>query len=284
MAATLSIRLFVCALALLVPAASLGQPAPRLFQDGAPAAQAVVARNGMVASQEKRATHIGVEMLKKGGNAVDAAVAVGFAMAVTYPRAGNIGGGGFMVIHRAKADPVAIDYRETAPKAINRNSFLDASGNADPAKSLDSALAVGVPGTVAGLALAHEKFGSGKLSLAELIAPAVALARDGIPVDDDTAASLPSVQTRLARWSGSKKIFFKPDGTLLGPGDRLVQTDLAATLEAIADNGPRAFYEGATAQKLVAALQAEGGVMTLGRPEELPRHPAYAVARQLSRL
>jgi gamma-glutamyltranspeptidase/glutathione hydrolase len=226
-------------------------------------AQAVIARNGMVASQESRATRIGVEILQKGGNAVDAAVAVGFAMAVTYPRAGNIGGGGFMVIHRANADPVAIDYRETAPQGINRDSFLDANGNADPAKSLDSALGVGVPGTVAGLALAQEKFGSGKLSLADLIAPAIALARDGIPVEDDTLASLPGVGAKLARWPGSKKIFFKPDGALLGAGDRLVQTDLAATLEAIAQGGPRAFYEGATAEKLVAALQAAGGVMTL---------------------
>ena len=123
--------------------------------------------------------------------------------------------------------------------------------------------AVGVPGTVAGLALAHEKFGSGKLGLAELIAPAVALARDGVPVEDDTAASLPSARARLARWPASMKIFFKPDGALLGPGDRLVQTDLAATLEAIARNGPRAFYEGGTAEKLVAALRAAGGVMTL---------------------
>src|SRR6476661_8263332 len=145
-------------------------------------AQTVVARNGMVVAQEERAARIGIEFLDRGGNAVDAAVAVGFAMAVTYPRAGNIGGGGFMVIHRVKAEPVAIDYRETAPQAINRDSFLDAAGNADPAKSLDSALAVGVPGTVAGLTLAHEKFGSGKLSLADLIAPAIALARDGLPV------------------------------------------------------------------------------------------------------
>jgi len=256
------IRLLVGAFVVFTPVAGTGQPAPHLFRDIAPA-QAVFARNGMVASQEARATGIGVEVLKKGGNAVDAAVAVGFAMAVTYPRAGNIGGGGFMVIHRAKGEPVAIDYRETAPRGINRDSFLDAEGNADPAKSLESALAVGVPGTVAGLALAHEKFGSGKLSLAELIAPAVALARDGVPVEDDTAASLPSVRGRLARWPASMKIFFKPDGTLLGAGDRLVQTDLAATLEAIARNGPRAFYEGGTAGKLVAALRAAGGVMTL---------------------
>src|SRR5215217_8457981 len=109
----------------------------------------VTARNGMVVAQEARAAKIGVEVLEKGGNAVDAAVAVGFAMAVTYPRAGNIGGGGFMLIHRAGAEPVAIDYRETAPQAIHRDSFLDPQGNADPAKSLESALAVGVPGTVA---------------------------------------------------------------------------------------------------------------------------------------
>jgi gamma-glutamyltranspeptidase / glutathione hydrolase len=262
MAAKQIIRLLVAAFAVFAPVAGAGQPAPHLLRDIAPA-QAVLARNGMVASQEARATGIGVEVLKKGGNAVDAAVAVGFAMAVTYPRAGNIGGGGFMVIHRAKGEPVAIDYRETAPRGINRNSFLDAEGNADPAKSLESALAVGVPGTVAGLALAHEKFGSGKLGLAELIAPAVALARDGVPVEDDTAASLPSARARLARWPASMKIFFKPDGALLGTGDRLVQTDLAATLEAIARNGPRAFYEGGTAEKLVAALRAAGGVMTL---------------------
>jgi gamma-glutamyltranspeptidase/glutathione hydrolase len=238
------------------------QPLARSAAEVAPIVP-VVARNGMVASQEARATRIGVEVLKKGGNAVDAAVAVGFAMAVTYPRAGNIGGGGFMVIHRAAAEPVAIDYRETAPKAVNRATFLDANGDADPAKSLDSALAVGVPGTVAGLALAHEKFGSGKLTLAELIAPAIALARDGIPLEDDTAASLPSAQARLARWPASARIFLKANGAGLGPGDTLVQTDLAATLEAIARGGPRAFYQGATAEKLVAALRAEGGVMTL---------------------
>jgi gamma-glutamyltranspeptidase/glutathione hydrolase len=247
-----------CALGAVIVAQSLAaQPAPL-----APAVP-VLALNGMVASQEARATRIGVEVLKKGGNAVDAAVAVGFAMAVTYPRAGNIGGGGFMVIHRVGVEDVAIDYRETAPKAVTRTSFLDANGDADPAKSLESALAVGVPGTVAGLALAHEKFGSGKVSLAELIAPAIAIARDGIPVDGDTAASLPNERARIARWPTSARIFFKPGGAVLGPGDTLVQTDLAATLEAIARDGPRAFYEGATAGKIVAALHAEGGVMTL---------------------
>src|SRR5438477_817502 len=145
---------------------------------------AVTARNGMVVAQEARAAKIGVEFLAKGGNAVDAAVAVGFAMAVTYPRAGNLGGGGYMVIHRAgRAADVAIDYRETAPAATTRDIFLDGNGEADVSKSRDSALSIGVPGTVAGLALAHARFGSGVFSLAQLLAPAIELAREGFPIE-----------------------------------------------------------------------------------------------------
>ncbi len=216
----------------------------------------------MVVAQEATAARIGVDILQKGGNAIDAAVAVGFAMAVTYPRAGNIGGGGFMVIHRAGGEDTAIDYRETAPRAIHAKSFLDAQGNADPQKSRDSALGIGVPGTVAGLALAEQKFGSGRFTLADLIAPAIALARDGIAVTDDTADSLPGDRPRLARWPSTAPIFFKGDGAVLGPGDRLVQTDLAYTLEAIAKDGPQAFYQGAIAAKLAAAVEAAGGVMT----------------------
>src|SRR5271154_4503858 len=160
-------------------------------------AQGVVAHDGMVVAQEARAARIGVDVLQKGGNAVDAAVAVGFALAVTYPRAGNIGGGGFMVIHLAGGADTAIDYRETAPQAINAKSFLDAAGNADPQKSRDSGLAIGVPGTVAGLALAEEKYGSGHFTLADLIAPAMALARDGITLTgDDLADLLPAAQAR----------------------------------------------------------------------------------------
>src|SRR5439155_5255169 len=131
-----------------------------------------------------RAARIGVAVLEQGGNAVDAAVATGFALAVTYPRAGNIGGGGYMVIHlAARRTNIAIDYRETAPAATTRDIFLDERGNADPRKSRDSALAIGVPGTVAGLALAHARFGSGRFTLAQLIAPAIPLAREGIPVE-----------------------------------------------------------------------------------------------------
>ena len=258
---------FICKLASVALAGLLVLPLPGRGEDLSNPeigrAQAVTAAHGMVVAQEALAAQVGVDILQKGGNAVDAAVATGFAMAVTYPRAGNIGGGGFMIIHRASGEDVAIDYREIAPQAISKDSFLDAQGNADPQKSRDSALAIGVPGTVAGLALAESKYGSGKFTLADLIAPAIALARDGIAVADDTADSLPVERPRLARWPSSAQIFLKADGAPLAPGDRLVQPDLAATLQAIANGGPRAFYEGAVAQKLAAAVQAAGGMMTI---------------------
>ena len=149
-------------------------------------AQTATSRNGMVATQEALATRVGVDVLSRGGNAVDAAVAVGFALAVTLPKAGNLGGGGFMVIHLANGNKdVTIDYRESAPSAIRRDSFLNDKGEADPEKSRNSALAIGVPGSVAGLALAHRDYGSGKFSLAELIAPAIALARSRGAVEND---------------------------------------------------------------------------------------------------
>jgi gamma-glutamyltranspeptidase / glutathione hydrolase len=223
----------------------------------------VTARHGMVVAQEARAARIGVEVLQRGGNAVDAAVATGFALAVTYPRAGNIGGGGYMVIHLADRDvQTAIDYRETAPAAIARDSFLDHRGEADPGKSRDSALAIGVPGTVAGFVLAHTRYGSGMFTLADLIAPAIRLAREGFSIEDDTADSLPRAQSRLERWPASTRIFFGADGRPLRPGATLLQGDLAETLEAIARHGVVAFYEGTTAHKIAAAVQAAGGVMT----------------------
>src|SRR5262249_28184985 len=209
---------------------------------------APIGQGGMVVAQEALAARVGADISQKGGNAIDAAVAVGFALAVTFPRAGNIGGGGFMVIHLADGSDTTIDYRETAPARIDARSFLDEAGNADPGKSRDSALAIGVPGTVARLALAEQKYGSGKFTRSELIAPAIAMARDGIAVTDDAADSLPSVGARLSRWAASAKIFFKIDGSALGPGDRLVQSDLADSLETIARAGPRAFYEGPVAE------------------------------------
>jgi gamma-glutamyltranspeptidase / glutathione hydrolase len=223
----------------------------------------VIGQNGMVVAQESRAARVGIDILQKGGNAVDAAVATGFALAVTYPRAGNLGGGGYMVIHLARENlDTTIDYRETAPAAITRDIFLDEKGDADPAKSRDSALAVGVPGSLAGLALAHAKYGSGRFTLADLIAPAIALAREGIPIEDDVADSLPRARARLARWPSTAKIFCRADGELLASCDTLLQSDLANTLAAIAREGPRAFYQGAIGEKIAAAVRGAGGVMT----------------------
>ena len=238
----------------------------------AESAQTAQGRNGMVVAQEARAAQIGVDILKRGGNAVDAAVATGFALAVTYPRAGNIGGGGFMVIHLANGNRnIAIDYRETAPALTTRDVFLDDRGEADPSKSRDGGLAIGVPGTVAGLAMAHEKYGSGTLTLADLIAPSIALARDGIPVDGDVADTLSSARNLFARWPSSAKIFLKSDGATLAPGDVLLQSDLAATLETIGREGPRAFYDGPIADKIAAAVHEGGGRMT---PNDLREYRA----------
>jgi len=224
---------------------------------------AIVAEHGLVVAQEKISARIGADILKRGGNAVDAAVATGFAMAVTYPRAGNIGGGGFMLIHlAASGEDIAIDYRETAPNATTPTIFLGTDGKPDPAKSRDSALGIGVPGTVAGLALALEKYGSGKFTLAELLQPAIALARDGFVITDDVADTLPQWYRRLARWPSAVKIFSRPDGNSLREGDRLVQTDLATTLTAIAEQGPRGFYEGPVADQLVKSIADAGGIMT----------------------
>ena len=219
-------------------------------------AQTVVARNGLVVAQEERAARIGIEFLDRGGNAV------GFAMAVTYPRAGNIGGGGFMVVHLARDNrDLAIDYRETAPAKASEAMFLDTQGNADPEKSRDSALSVGVPGTVAGLALAHAKYGSGKFTLAELIAPAIDLAEKGFQVEDDLADSLPQARERLKRWPATTAIFFNGDQPMR-EGERLIQLDLADTLRAIAKDGPGAFYRGRTAAQIADAVVKAGGIMS----------------------
>ncbi|NGX96986.1 MAG: gamma-glutamyltransferase [Candidatus Afipia apatlaquensis] len=246
--------------------------APTVAQDSrhgyytAPALEAVrpvAAKNGMVVAQEKIAAQIGRDVLARGGNAVDAAVATGFAMAVTYPRAGNIGGGGFMMIHLASSnEDVAIDYRESAPAAATRDMFLGDDGKPDIKKSRDQALGIGVPGTVAGLALALEKYGSGKFKLADLVAPAIALARDGFVIADDTADTLPDWHRRMARWPSSTKIFSRPNGTSLQPGDRLTQSDLAITLEAISAQGASGFYDGPVAEKLATGIQAAGGIIT----------------------
>ena len=254
---------------LVASAACLGALAPAKAAD-APAilgmgarSLPVVARHGMVVAQEATAARIGLDVLKHGGNAVDAAVATALALAVTLPRAGNLGGGGFMLVHLAEGDRnVAIDYRERAPAATTCCVFLDAAGNADPRLSRDTGLAVGVPGTPAGLALALSRYGSGRFTMSDLAAPAIALARKGIVVDEDLADSLPKAP-RLKHWASSVAIFLHPDGSPLARGETLVQADLARTLESYGREGPKGFYEGQVADRLVAAVRSAGGTMTL---------------------
>jgi gamma-glutamyltranspeptidase/glutathione hydrolase len=249
---------------LVVPASTNAQQSRDVYTP-APSGtlKPIAATHGMVVAQEKISAKVGADVMAHGGNAIDAAVASGFAMAVTYPRAGNIGGGGFMVIHTAAGEDITIDYRETAPAKATRDMFLGNDGKPDIAKSRDSALGIGVPGTVAGLALALEKYGSGKFTWSDLLQPAIALARDGFVVADDIAATLPDLQRRTARWPSSVKIFSRSDGTALQPGDTLTQSDLAATLTAIAAQGPRGFYEGPVAQKLVDGINKAGGIFAI---------------------
>jgi gamma-glutamyltranspeptidase/glutathione hydrolase len=226
--------------------------------------RAITAEHGLVVAQERLAAQVGADILRQGGNAVDAAVATGFALAVTYPRAGNIGGGGFMVIHSAgRNEDAAIDYRETGPAAITRDIFLGPDGKPDSDKSRNSALGIGVPGTVAGLALALAKYGSGRFTLAQILTPAIELARDGFVVADDMADTLSDMYRRMGRWPNSAKAFSRSDGTPLQEGDRLIQSDLAATLSAIAEQGPRGFYEGPVAERLAKAVHDGGGIMTV---------------------
>ncbi len=245
---------------LLVPVPALADPAISQFATARP----VVAMHAMVVSQEAAASRVGVDVLRRGGNAIDAAVAVGFALAVTLPRAGNLAGGGFMLIHRADLDKtVAVDYRETAPAATTKDVFLDANGEADPFKSRFSGLAVGVPGTVAGLELAWRKFGSRKFSFADLIAPAVALARQGLTVDEDVADSLPIAAPVLVKHPSSARIYLRADGSAKQRGDHIALDGLAATLETVAAQGAAGFYTGPVAQRIVGAVQAAGGRMTM---------------------
>jgi gamma-glutamyltranspeptidase/glutathione hydrolase len=260
-------RAFVVALMLAISCCgpSIAQQGRGFYTPPAPGTfHPVPAEFGMVVAQEKLAAQIGADILRRGGNAVDAAVATGFAMAVTYPRAGNLGGGGFMVIHSAdREEDVAIDYRETAPAATTRDIFLSADGKPDIAKSRDSALGIGIPGTVAGLTLALEKYGSGKITLRTILQPAIELAAKGVLIADDSADTLPDWHKRLAKWPSSSKIFSRADGSSLREGDTLVQSDLAATLTAILEQGPRGFYEGPVGEKLVKSIREAGGIMTL---------------------
>jgi gamma-glutamyltranspeptidase / glutathione hydrolase len=212
----------------------------------------------MVVSSEPNATRAGVEILKEGGNAVDAAVAVGFTLAVTYPFAGNIGGGGFMLIRMANGTSVMVDYREEAPGAATHNMYLDAEGNLIPDASIVGARAVGVPGTVAGLALAERKYG--KLGLARVMAPAIRLAKDGFTVSYALSQSLRHSAKLLSQFSASKRIYLK-DGNFYEPGEVFKQPELAHTLELVSRKGRDGFYQGETAKLLVATMKHDGGII-----------------------
>lgn len=221
----------------------------------------VIAENGMVATQEAIATKAGLEVLKEGGNAIDAAVTIGFTLAVTLPNAGNIGGGGFMLVRLADSDRiVAIDYREKAPKAATRDMFLDENGEADPQKSRFSHLSVGVPGTVAGLVLALERYGT--ISLERALQPAIELAEKGFIVTPSLAAFLEFSQEHLTRYPASAAIFYHQDGMPYQVGERLIQKDLAKSLKLIVQEGSDAFYRGEIAQAIATEMANNGGLIT----------------------
>ncbi len=218
----------------------------------------VEAKNGMVVTSHTLATKVALDVLKKGGNAIDATVTAGFALAVTQPRSGNIGGGGFMLVSSEKKKAVvAIDYRETAPDAATRDMFLGPDGNVDKQLSRFSRSSAGVPGTVAGLALALEKYGT--ISLA----PAIKLAEEGFVVTPRFSKGVKSKEKRLFKFEAGKKKFLKPDGNFYEPGDLYVQHELAETLKRIAQNGAKGFYEGETADLIVAEMQRGNGLITL---------------------
>jgi gamma-glutamyltranspeptidase/glutathione hydrolase len=217
--------------------------------------------HAMVVSTEPRATQVGIDMLKRGGNAVDAAVAVGFALAVTHPSAGNLGGGGFMLIRLAgTGEAVLVDYRETAPAGAGRDMYLDGQRNVIPDASTVGYRASGVPGTVAGFALALQRYGT--MKLADAIAPAALLARAGVELSYYESESLRDSRELLERFPESRRIFLR-DGRLYAAGERFAQPDLAASLDAIARGGSREFYEGPIAHRIASEMSANGGLITL---------------------
>lgn len=221
----------------------------------------IYAKHGMVATEQHLATEVGLSILKEGGNAIDAAVAVGFALAVVLPNAGNIGGGGFMVLHDAKTgEDFAIDFREVAPLKAHKDLYLDEKGNVVDGKSLFTHFAVGVPGTVAGMEYALKKWGT--MPLEKVIQPAIKLAEQGFIVSDTLADTLKIEKDNLGKWESTKAIFFK-DGEPLASGDRLIQKDLAHSLKLIAKQGSKAFYQGEIAEKIVKEMEKHGGLISM---------------------
>src|SRR5436190_20077609 len=223
----------------------------------------VRAKHGIVASTNEVASRVGVDVMKRGGNAVDAAIAVAFALAVTHPAAGNLGGGGFMVIRLKNGKTTAIDYREMAPAAAHRDVYLDKNGNLieDEGGSLIGYRAAGVPGTVRGMELALKKYGSGKLTWSQLIEPARHLAADGFTVTYSLAQSLQGSREYLSKYPETKRIYLK-DGQFYKEGEIFRQPELASTFTRLQRSGPNEFYEGETARLIVADMKRHNGLMT----------------------
>jgi len=215
------------------------------------------AKHGMVVSAQVLASQAGVEILRKGGNAVDAAVATGFALAVVYPAAGNLGGGGFMVIRRPDGQSTTIDFREKAPLAATRDMYLDSTGRVQEELSRVGYLASGVPGTVAGLCYALEKYGT--MSLKEVLKPAIRLAEQGFEVDYWFARELAAHAKGFRRFPATAAVFLKNGAEPYAEGDRFVQPDLARTLKLIAKKGPSVFYRGVIARRLAEDFQRTVG-------------------------
>ncbi|HED0392821.1 TPA: gamma-glutamyltransferase [Yersinia enterocolitica] len=221
---------------------------------------AVEAKNGMVVTSQHLASQVGTDILKMGGNAVDAAVAVGYAQAVVNPCCGNIGGGGFMTIHLADGTDTFINFRETAPAAASADMYLDKEGKVTKDASLYGYLAAGVPGTVLGMDSAQKKYG--KLTRQQVMAPAIKLAREGFVLTRADTDILDTTVKRFHQDPESARIFLRKNGEALQPGDRLIQTDLADTLTAISEKGPDAFYQGKIPQAVEAAAKKGGGILT----------------------
>lgn len=217
--------------------------------------------NGVVSSSSRIASEVGVDILKQGGNAVDAAIATAFAMAVTWPTAGNIGGGGFMIYHGADGESTAFDFREKAPLASTKTMYLDENGDIRNNSNHASILAVGVPGTVAGMELAHQRFGS--LEWSALLQPAIDLARGGMPISWQLHGSFKRLNNYWQQYPSSGKIFLHDDGSFYQPDEIWKQPDLAKTLERIQAHGKDGFYKGETAQLIADHMTANGGIITL---------------------
>ena len=228
------------------------------------AREPVRGKHGMVASTNAVASRVGVEVMKRGGNAVDAAIAVAFVLAVTHPAAGNLGGGGFMMIRLKDGRSTAIDYREMAPAAAHRNVYLDKNGNLIEGEggSLVGYRAAGVPGTVRGMELALKKYGSGKLTWTQLVEPARRLAANGFTVTHELARSLENSHKYLSTYAETKRIYLR-NGRYYREGELFRQPDLAATFARLQRFGPNEFYEGETARLITADMKRNNGLMTM---------------------